>query len=140
MNPKIEEWAREQFESVNLGDERLNKRAQIIACNMIKNPESSINMQSEKWAESKAAYRFFDSDKVHFQNLIKPHTDIVKAEANTKEIILAIQDTCSIGYGHHPSVKGLGHIGSESSKGIILHNNLAIDPSGKSPLVIGVLY
>jgi len=34
MNPKIEEWAREQFESVNLGDERLNKRAQIIACNM----------------------------------------------------------------------------------------------------------
>ena len=24
MNPKIEEWAREQFESVNLGDERMN--------------------------------------------------------------------------------------------------------------------
>ena len=139
MNIKIESWAREQFKKLNLGDKRLNKRAQLIASNMIRKPEASINMQSENWSESKGAYRFFDSKKVNFQELIRPHTESVKAKANSLEVVLAIQDTCYIGYGHHPSVTDLGHIGAEDTRGIILHNTLAVDPSGKVPAVIGVL-
>jgi len=54
-------------------------------------------------------------------------------------LVLAIQDTCYIGYGHHPSVKGLGHIGKEDSKGVILHKTLAVDPSSSYAKVIGVL-
>lgn len=139
MNMYLEEWARRQFKGVNLGDKRLNKRAQIIAGNMILKPETSINMQSENWGESKGAYRFFDSKKVHFQDLIRPHTKSVKAKANSLELVLAIQDTCYISYGHHPSVTGLGHIGAEDTSGIILHNTIAIDPSSQHPQIIGVL-
>ena len=59
MNNKID-WAMAQFKDVNLKDKRLNKRAQLIASNMMKKPSASINMQSENWSESKGAYRFFD--------------------------------------------------------------------------------
>ena len=139
MENDIVTWARNQFEKVNLGDKRLNKRAQLIASNMIKKPSKSINMQNENWNEAKGAYRFFDSEKVNYQSLIAPHTGIVKKEANKLDVLLAIQDTCFIGYGHHPSVTDLGHIGKEESSGIILHNTLAVDPSSKNPKVIGIL-
>lgn len=139
MNAKIEDWAKAQFEGVNLGDKRLNRRVQLIAVNMVRKPEASINMQSENWSESKGAYRFFDSKKVNFQKLIRPHTESVKEKVNSLELVLAIQDTCYISYGHHPSVTDLGHIGAENTSGVILHNNLAVDPSGKVPAVIGVI-
>lgn len=139
MKYHLQTWARKQFENVSLGDKRLNKRAQIIANNMMKKPKASINMQSESWSESKGAYRFFDSEKVNFQDLIKPHTDSIKSKSNLLELVLAIQDTCYIGYGHHPSVTDLGHIGAEDTSGVILHNTLAVDPSSKHPSVIGVL-
>ena len=139
MNKISEEWAQIQFEGLNLGDKRLNRRAQLIAVNMMKKPSASINMQSENWNEAKGAYRFFDSEKVSFQKLIKPHTESVKSKANSLELVLAIQDTCYISYGHHPSVTGLGHIGPEKTSGVILHNTLAVDPSSKHPSVIGVL-
>lgn len=139
MNIYLKEWARQQFERVNLGDKRLNKRAQIIAGNMMMKPEASINMQSENWSESKGAYRFFDSKKVNFQELIRPHTESVKLKANSLELVLAIQDTCYISYGHHPSVTNLGHIGAEDTSGVILHNTIAVDPSPQHPKIIGVL-
>jgi len=139
MNKNLEKWAEAQFEGLNLGDKRLNKRAQLIARNMMKKPSASINMQSENWSESKGAYRFFDSEKVSFQELIKPHIECVKAKANSLELVLAIQDTCYISYGHHSSVTDLGHIGAEDTSGVILHNTLAVNPSSKHPSVIGVL-
>jgi hypothetical protein len=139
MSKNIENWAETQFEGLDLGDKRLNKRAQLIASNMIKKPSVSINMQSENWSESKGAYRLFDSKKVSFQELIKPHTKLVKSKANSLELVLAIQDTCYISYGHHKSVTDLGHIGAEGTSGIILHNTLAVNPSPKHPSVIGVL-
>lgn len=139
MNQNIEKWAKTQFERLDLGDKRLNKRAQLIACNMMKKPSASINMQSENWSESKGAYRFFDSEKVSFQELIKPHTELVKSKANSLELVLAIQDTCYISYGHHHSVTDLGHIGAEETSGVILHNTLAVNPSSKHPSVIGIL-
>lgn len=60
MNEFLEKWANKQFERVNFGDKRLNKRAQIIAGNMITKPKASINMQGEGWGGSKGAYPFFD--------------------------------------------------------------------------------
>jgi len=60
-------WARAQFDGVDFGDKRLNNRAQLIAGNMIKKPEASINKQNETWKEAKGAYRFFDSEKINFQ-------------------------------------------------------------------------
>jgi hypothetical protein len=139
MNKNFENWAKNQFEKLNLGDKRLNKRAQLIAKNMMKKPSASINMQSENWGESKGAYRFFDSEKVSFQKLIQPHIESVKSKISSSELVLAIQDTCYISYGHHPSVTDLGHIGAEGTSGVILHNTLAVNPFSEYLSIVGLL-
>lgn len=139
MDENLEKWAKEQFANINLGDKRLNMRAQLIGINMIKKPAESINMQSENWSQSKGAYRFFDNEKVSFPEIIKPHINLIKDQIKSCKTILAIQDTCMVGYDHHKSVTDLGHIGKKESSGVILHNTIAVDPSFRVPQVIGLL-
>lgn len=140
-NKTNDEWVKSQFDRINLGDKRLNNRIKIIASNMIANPSASIPQQNKTWKDIKGAYRFFDSKRVVFDDVIRPHVELTKREIEKRELILAIQDTCYITYSHHQSVKGLSKLGSESSKagGIVLHNTLAVDPTKPYPEVIGVL-
>lgn len=133
-------WIRNQFKGVNLPDLRLVDRLEKIACRMIAKPSSSIPKQNEEWKDIKATYRFYDSAKVQFSDLVKPHINKTKKSVTKMKQILAIQDTCFTSYGHHDSVKGLSDIGGEyGSKGIILHSTLAVDPNQKQPAVLGLL-
>ena len=134
-------WAREQFKRVELPDLRLIKRLEKIACQMMAKPNSSIPKQNGKWKDTKATYRFYDSDKVQFLNLIQPHINQTKKKAAKMKQILAIQDTCFISYSHHASVEGLSDLGGEkvAGQGVILHSCLAVDPNKKQPEVIGLL-
>lgn len=132
-------WIKKQFANTNLGDKRLNSRLQLLANNMIKKPSASINRQNEKWSEAKAAYRFFDNENITDKKILESHINNVKTESNLLDTVLVIQDTCYVGYGHHSSVKDLGHIGKEGSSGLILHNSIAINPNGDHPELIGII-
>lgn len=55
---KNDNWLREEFHSLELSDERLKKRLIKIMGDFYCMPETSINVSSVSWAESKAAYRF----------------------------------------------------------------------------------
>lgn len=133
-------WVRNQFKGVNLPDLRLVNRLDQIACRMMAKPCWSIPKQNKKWKDIKAAYRFFDSNKVRFSKLVKPHINQTKKKVAKMKQILAIQDTSFISYTHHDSVEGLSDIGGEKgSKGLILHTTLAVDPNKNHPEVIGVL-
>ncbi|MCG2718710.1 MAG: IS4 family transposase [Nanoarchaeota archaeon] len=133
-------WIQKQFKDSNLIDKRLRSRAILLACNMMENPPLSIPKQNGNWKNTKAAYRFFDSEKICFSELIKQHTNKTKEMVKKKKKILAIQDTCYISYSHHNSVDGLSDIGGEfGSKGIILHSTMAVDPNKKCPEVLGLL-
>lgn len=104
-------WIRNQFKGVDLPDLRLIERLEKIACRIIAKPDSSIPKQNNEWKDVKAAYRFYDSNKVQFYNLIQPHINQTKKKAAKMEQILAIQDTCFISYNKHASVKGLSEMG-----------------------------
>lgn len=134
-------WIEMQFGGIDFNDKRLNKRIEKLANNMIANPSASIPEQNKKWKDTKGAYRFFDSDKVSFNEIIKPHIKLTKNEVEKRGLILAIQDTCYISYSDHPSVTGLSkfHEGIDQSAGIILHNTIAVDPTKTHPEVIGIL-
>lgn len=58
------DWAGEEFRFINLGDERRNKRAKKVLFDLAKNPQASINGGCENWADTKAAYRLFNSQGV----------------------------------------------------------------------------
>lgn len=49
---------------MDFGDKRVNERFIMTAERMLSSPESSINQACIGWAETKAAYRLFDNDRV----------------------------------------------------------------------------
>ena len=133
-------WVRNQFKGVDISDLRLVNRLKKIACRMMTKPSLSIPKQNKRWKDIKAAYRFYDSNKVQFFKIIQPHINQTKKKVAKMKQILAIQDTCFISYSHHASVEGLSDMGGEKAgKGIILHTSLAVDPNQKHPEVIGLL-
>ena len=66
-------WADEEMSSVNLGDQRLNRRAASLLDTMSTKPDSSIPEKTKGLAEMTAAYRFFDNPEVDEQKLLEPH-------------------------------------------------------------------
>lgn len=54
----------DELASIDLGDSRLNKRAVTILEALAENSEASVNAACRTWPETKAAYRFFDNDRL----------------------------------------------------------------------------
>lgn len=130
-------WCHNEFSSVDLGDDRLNKRFIEVASNLLDNPGSPIVEASQSWNEAKAAYRLFDNEKLsdaHIKELHQSET-VIRLNQQDDEIFLAIQDTTTLNYTHHPKKKGLEKINKNPgyknpSKGCFLHNTLLMTESG----------
>jgi len=93
------QWAQNEFAMAELGDERLNKRLVKIATNLAASPGGTLPQAFPDWAELKAAYRFFDRDKVSYERVLAPHLE------RTQE---------------------LGRIGDGGGRGFELHSALAV--------------
>ena len=66
-------WAEEEFADVSLGDTRLDARL-IKLCNRFSDaPESPINQACADWAETKAAYRFFQNEHINVSDILAAH-------------------------------------------------------------------
>ena len=57
-------WAAEEMGQTDLGDKRLNDRLVSLCDRFSESPESPINQACKDWAETKAAYRFFQNQDV----------------------------------------------------------------------------
>jgi hypothetical protein len=133
-------WAQRQFETLDLGDQRRNKRAMTIAAAMARQPGASLPRQMGDAHQAKAAYRFFDmSDQVTFESLASGHWQQTRAQMAQLDEVLLIQDTSEIDYSDHHDVSGLGPIGNGSGRGMLLHSVLAVDPA-KGAQVQGVAW
>ncbi len=53
-------WAETEFETLDLGDTRLNNRAIELIEDFSAKPTASIAQACGDWADTQAAYRFFD--------------------------------------------------------------------------------
>lgn len=122
-------WYESELSSANIGDKRLNKRLVKISSDLSSNITAPINQASGDWSSTKAAYSFFDNNKVSPDKILQPHLENTAARMANHKVVLAIQDTTTINYGSHESVE-LGHIGKEGTSGLMQHNTLAVTPSG----------
>jgi hypothetical protein len=131
-------WSEEEFSNANFGDKRLKKRLVKIAAESLKQPLATINQASEDWAGAKAAYRFFDNEKVTEQEVLFSHQEQTIERMRSYEIVLSVQDTTEADYSHHPSTIGLGPIGNhgKDALGLLLHTSLVFTEEG---LPLGVL-
>jgi hypothetical protein len=138
--PELEaaSWAIEEFAQVSLKDERLNQRCQTLADALGQQPLAPINQACEDWADSKAAYRFFNNPSVTPGELLAPHSQRTVARMQGYKVMLAVQDTTFFNFTHHPETQGLGEIGTkgQNQRGFGLHSTLAVTPSGQP---LGVL-
>lgn len=128
--PPESSWYEKEFGTINIGDKRLNKRAIKIAGDLSNQLSAPINQASECWNATKAAYNFFDNDRVTSDKIYEPHIKNTVNRMKSHKVVLAIQDTTSFNYRSHEAVKGLGHIGKEGTRGFMQHNILITTTDG----------
>ncbi len=125
-------WSRQEFSGLDLGDTRLNDRLVSIADALCEQPMSSISAACGDWSAVKAAYRFFDNEKVSAQQVLDPHFQQTIERMRGHQRVFAIQDTTYLDYTDHPATQGLGPIGngSHSCQGVVKHTTFVISASG----------
>lgn len=128
------EWAIEQWGSVELGDKRRTRRAVAMGARMAERTEVSLPKQMHDWAETKGAYRLLNNGEVTLAKLIAPHIAATVKKCNLHDVVLLAEDSTILDYTHHKQKKGLGPIGDEYGRGMIVHSTLAIEPSTREVL------
>jgi hypothetical protein len=105
-----------------------------VAEQISNNPAASLPNQIERWGDLKAAYRLFDSNKVTFEAIARPHWELTKQAASGR--CLVIGDTTEFDFGKDREIDGIGPTGNGSGQGFLLHNALLV--SAESEEILGV--
>src|SRR5439155_26829610 len=126
----IAPWASEEMEAADFGDERLDVRGVTLLSALGNRPNLSIPAACGGRAELKAAYRFFDNDKVTFHKVLEPHMARTLERLAEQEVVLLVQDTSEIDLTRpEMEVKGAGTLDG-SRCGVLLHAMQAFTPDG----------
>ncbi len=123
------DWAIEEYSTINLGDKRLDNRAKKILGQLSDNPEGSIPENCKSWSETKAVYRFFDSDLVSAKKVFKPHRLATLNRIKTHPVVLLIQDTTSLNYSGQTKREDTGPLQQDNVRGIYLHPTFVMTPN-----------
>lgn len=85
-------WVRKQWEGADFGDQRLTQRAIKIGQACLERPDLSLPKKCRTWANTKGAYRFFNSNKVSHEELQKVHSqNTISDSKKTEGTVLFIQ-------------------------------------------------
>jgi len=124
-----ETWAEMEFRNLDLGDERLNKRAVKLIATFVKAPKLSIPQACQGWAETQATYRFYANENVTWEKLLMAHTSQVEQRiiASEEPVILCLQDTTELDFNGQET-EDLGRLSYDAQRGMYLHPTLCITP------------
>lgn len=125
----------DELRGIKLGDKRLNDRSAQLMTALAANPQASINAACGGWAETKAAYLFFDNERVTPERILAPHRDATVLRMRQYPVVLVAQDTTELDDTKHPP-KDAECLNTDKRFGLYHHVHLAITPD-KLPL--GVL-
>jgi Transposase DNA-binding/Transposase Tn5 dimerisation domain len=123
------DWVTSEYESIQLGDKRLNARAKRLLRQLGDTPRESIPASCKSWAEIKAAYRFFDHESVTAKTLLKPHRRATLNRIKPHPVVLLVQDTTTLNYSGQKERKDLGPLQQDNVRGLFLHPTLAMTPN-----------
>ena len=134
----VSSWVVEELGSVDLGDERLNRRLIETAAQMAGQPSAPLNQACGDWAAAKGGYRMFKNKRLATKKILAPHQTQTQGRMAQHELVLAVQDTTYVDYSTHRKTKGLGPIGTSKQDlwGLVQHSTLTMTPTG---LPLGVL-
>jgi hypothetical protein len=125
-----------ELETIDLGDQRLNRRARRVLAKLGAQPQASIPRACGGWDETRAAYRLFDHPNVTAQQVLEPHYRCSEQRIRQHPVVLCVQDTSELDYTGKGDMEGLGPLNYETRRGLYLHPTLAVTPQR---LCLGVL-
>lgn len=134
MSKKSTRWISEEFGDLDLGDERLNKRAKTVMERFSAHPAASIPTASRGWSETIATYRFLGNEEVDWRKIMVPHYAQTVQRMRRHAVVLCLQDTTELDFNGQDIV-GLGPLSYEAQRGMYLHPTYAITPQ-REPLGI----
>jgi hypothetical protein len=127
----IAPWVREEMQTVQLHDARLNNRLQEVLSQLAARPTASIPAACGGRAEMEAAYRLFSNDKVTFADLLQPHHDRTRQRIAEQPVVILTQDTTEIDLTRpEQQVTGCGPLDDSARRGALLHVLHAFTPDG----------
>lgn len=125
-------WAATEFESIDLGDPRRNRRAIRLIERLSAKPTVSIPQACGDWADTMGAYRFFGNEEVQWPDILAPHIESSVARMAAHEVVLCIQDTTELDFNGQQA-SGLGPLSYEAQRGLYLHPTYVVTPD-REPL------
>jgi hypothetical protein len=118
-----------ELAGIDLGDVRLNRRAQRVLGQLGAKPSLSLPVACGGWGETRAAYRLLDQARVTAASVLAPHIACTQERVQTYERVLCIQDTTELDYTSKKArMGGLGPLNYETRWGMYLHPTLAVTP------------
>ena len=130
-------WGVEELKGIDLGDERLNRRATQLLGELRAKPSQSIPTACGGWAETQAAYRFFDNNKVSVEKILHPHQTATQQRIDQHSVVILLHDTTELDYTGHLNTEGIGPLANGPCRGMLLHVTLAVTPERQA---LGVLH
>lgn len=125
------EWVKDELETTELGDKRLNERFEGILQAFAERPNASIPAALGGRNELEAAYHFFDNDKVTPEKILKPHIDATFKRCKEQKVVLCVQDTTELDWTRpQQQVVGAGPLSGPTRRGAFLHLNEAFTVDG----------
>jgi Transposase DNA-binding len=118
-----------EFDEVDLGDARLNRRLLKLADSVADRPGESFPKALDD-AELEAAYRFFGNDQVTPEAILAPHVRQSARRAADLDRVLVVHDTTAFEFGGQTKRDGLGHLIKPSAQGFFGHFSLALASDG----------
>jgi hypothetical protein len=125
-----------EFEGIDLGDVRLNRRARKVLAKLGDKPTVSIPAACGGWDETRGAYRLFDHEQVTAQQVLEPHYGASQRRMGEYPRVLCIQDTSELDYSSKGDIENLGPLNYETRQGLYLHPTIAVTPER---LCLGVI-
>jgi hypothetical protein len=143
MDGAVEAWVDGELAGCSLADDRLNKRLRKLLAQIGSAMGQSIPLVCQDWANAKAAYRFFDNDRVSEADILAGHFQATRDRVvATDGPILVLHDTTEFSYQRAKSeaigiTKTInsgrdkaGRLRSHTVCGILMHSSLAVTTEG----------
>ena len=124
-------WVSNEMKDLDLKDKRLNNRLTAVLSQLGGQPTAGIPAACGGYAETAAAYRLFDNDKVGFDNVLQPHIEATRRRMGEQEVVILAQDTTEIDLTRpQQQVVGAGPLDGGPRRGVFLHLLHAFTPDG----------
>jgi hypothetical protein len=121
----MSDWVAEEMDESQMHDARQAKRLATLLTQLSEQPGSSIPRACQGWAETVAAYRFFDNPSVGCETILSGHKQATLERIRGQEVALLVQDTSFLNYGTLQPQVGVGTVKEKGRDEYLLHAPVA---------------